>query len=337
VHLDCRGARQTCDCGLMSDAATTISCPRCSKSLRAPLNRNALGIICPICHFKWDWNPSSPNEVCLDYYEILQVSPNADLEVIDAAYRRLARKFHPNTCADPLAGRMMALLNEAAGVLSDGHRRRSYDAKRREQNSTRQQSHEKRSETAGAATKASSEPPSHKTTTTKPRSKAGFDPVDAYYVSPEGTQLFGPYTRATLQELFANGKFKATFLIQRHGESTWIPANELDGLLPEGQRARSTKSQDINLNNWIIGWAVLSGLSILGALSERDWGGLLAAPFGCALLVGICAAIHHARSPCPGCGSRWAPTSWDHERVSGGPDRRFKDNYRRCMTCGTLR
>ena len=31
-----------------------------------------------------------------DYYEILQVSPNADEEVVQAAYKRLALKWHPD-------------------------------------------------------------------------------------------------------------------------------------------------------------------------------------------------------------------------------------------------
>jgi len=32
-----------------------------------------------------------------DYYEVLQVSPRAEADVIRAAYRTLARKYHPTT------------------------------------------------------------------------------------------------------------------------------------------------------------------------------------------------------------------------------------------------
>ncbi len=63
-----------------------------------------------------------------DYYEVLQVSPNADGEVIQAAYRRLAMKWHPDrNPGDPFAVSQMKLLNEAYGVLSDPAKRREYD------------------------------------------------------------------------------------------------------------------------------------------------------------------------------------------------------------------
>lgn len=62
-----------------------------------------------------------------DYYATLQVDPGADPEVIEAAYRRLARKWHPDTNADPQAGDRMQELNQAYEVLRDPARRRGYD------------------------------------------------------------------------------------------------------------------------------------------------------------------------------------------------------------------
>ena len=38
-----------------------------------------------------------------DPYKTLQVDPEADIEVIQAAYRRLAQKYHPDLAADPAA------------------------------------------------------------------------------------------------------------------------------------------------------------------------------------------------------------------------------------------
>lgn len=66
-----------------------------------------------------------------DYYEILQVSPNAEPEVIASAYRRLARKYHPDAYAGPDATERMRELNEAYEVLSDLARRAEYDRARR--------------------------------------------------------------------------------------------------------------------------------------------------------------------------------------------------------------
>jgi preprotein translocase subunit Sec63 len=65
-----------------------------------------------------------------DYYGLLQVDPRADTEVIEAAYRRLARKWHPDANPDPEAAERMRALNEAYAVLGDPARRQAYDAER---------------------------------------------------------------------------------------------------------------------------------------------------------------------------------------------------------------
>jgi Flp pilus assembly protein TadB len=65
-----------------------------------------------------------------DYYVTLHVDPRADPDVIEAAYRRLARKWHPDTSAAPDAAVQMQRLNEAYAVLRDPDRRRAYDANR---------------------------------------------------------------------------------------------------------------------------------------------------------------------------------------------------------------
>ncbi len=65
-----------------------------------------------------------------DYYDILQVAPRADREVIEAAYRRLAAKYHPDVDPSPGATERMKLLNAAHEVLSDPEKRRAYDLRR---------------------------------------------------------------------------------------------------------------------------------------------------------------------------------------------------------------
>ena len=62
-----------------------------------------------------------------DYYRILQVHPDAEPEVVEAAYRRLAQKYHPGRDPSPGATRRMQELNEAYGILADAERRRAYD------------------------------------------------------------------------------------------------------------------------------------------------------------------------------------------------------------------
>jgi len=64
----------------------------------------------------------------VDYYEVLQVSPNAEFEVIQAAYRRLSMKYHPDrNYASSECNQKMRSLNAAYGVLSNPARRAEYD------------------------------------------------------------------------------------------------------------------------------------------------------------------------------------------------------------------
>lgn len=62
-----------------------------------------------------------------DLYEILQVDPSVDQEVIRTAYRALAQRFHPDLNSSPQAAELMKQVNEAYGVLSDPVKRAAYD------------------------------------------------------------------------------------------------------------------------------------------------------------------------------------------------------------------
>jgi curved DNA-binding protein CbpA len=63
----------------------------------------------------------------INYYKVLQVDTEAETDVIESAYRRLAQKFHPDTNKAPDAEEKMKLLNEAKTVLTDPQERRKFD------------------------------------------------------------------------------------------------------------------------------------------------------------------------------------------------------------------
>ena len=67
----------------------------------------------------------------LDPYKTLQVDPEAEDEVIQAAYRRLARKYHPDLADTPEAASRMALINAAWEILGTPAARAAHDRKRR--------------------------------------------------------------------------------------------------------------------------------------------------------------------------------------------------------------
>jgi molecular chaperone DnaJ len=62
-----------------------------------------------------------------DYYEILGVSRNADKEDIKRAYRRLARKYHPDVNKEDGAEERFKEINRAYEVLSEPETRARYD------------------------------------------------------------------------------------------------------------------------------------------------------------------------------------------------------------------
>ena len=72
--------------------------------------------------------PSRPQK--RSHYDVLKVSSDAPPEVVQAAYRCLARLLHPDTNPDDSTGarvRAMQELNAAYAVLGDPGKRRAYD------------------------------------------------------------------------------------------------------------------------------------------------------------------------------------------------------------------
>jgi len=66
-----------------------------------------------------------------DFYRVLQVDPSAEAEVIEAAYHRLARKYHPDTREVPGDTTLrMQELNRAWTILRNDERRSQYDRAR---------------------------------------------------------------------------------------------------------------------------------------------------------------------------------------------------------------
>lgn len=62
-----------------------------------------------------------------DYYQVLGISRDCDQNEIKRAYRRLARRYHPDVCKDDGAEDRFKEISKAYAVLSDPQKRRRYD------------------------------------------------------------------------------------------------------------------------------------------------------------------------------------------------------------------
>ena len=63
-----------------------------------------------------------------DYYSALGIERTASNDEVRKAYRKLARKYHPDVSKEPDAEKRMRDINEANDVLRDKEKRAAYDA-----------------------------------------------------------------------------------------------------------------------------------------------------------------------------------------------------------------
>ena len=71
-----------------------------------------------------------------DYYELLQISPNAEPDTIHRIYRLLAQRFHPDNTETGSAERFQQI-HEAYTVLSNAENRARYDVRYHQQRQDR--------------------------------------------------------------------------------------------------------------------------------------------------------------------------------------------------------
>ena len=75
-------------------------------------------------------DPGQPTP-SVDPYQILQVAPTAEQEVLHAAFRALAMKYHPDRDSSARAARRMMELNQAYAMVREPELRTQFDKSRR--------------------------------------------------------------------------------------------------------------------------------------------------------------------------------------------------------------
>jgi curved DNA-binding protein len=67
------------------------------------------------------------SDIFTDYYEDLQISPNADNETLERVYRLLAKRYHPDN-GQTGSGEKFDMITQAYQILSKPEKRAAYDA-----------------------------------------------------------------------------------------------------------------------------------------------------------------------------------------------------------------
>jgi curved DNA-binding protein CbpA len=191
-----------------------------------------------------------------DPYKTLQVDPEAEDEVIAAAYRRLARKYHPDVAIDSSAATRMAAINAAWEIVGDPARRAAFDRERAVQIALGRRTAEAEAGRGAAAGGATARPPetvSRDWTSGRSTSGSGYEPsmrtADAAGAAgpppgnPSGGVLtFGRYAGWSLGEIARTDLEYIEWLdrmpIGRHYR------DEIDAILRAAGRRRSAGSDD---------------------------------------------------------------------------------------------
>jgi len=77
----------------------------------------------------------------VDYYRVLGISPDADDKAVKLAYKKLARKYHPDVSKEPQAEEKFKQIAEAYDVIHNKKERAEYDALRKNQQNRSYQQH----------------------------------------------------------------------------------------------------------------------------------------------------------------------------------------------------
>jgi curved DNA-binding protein CbpA len=186
-----------------------------------------------------------------DHYKTLQVDSEADPEVIQAAYRRLAQKFHPDVAPGEEAAARMTAINAAWEVLRDPGRRAAYDVERARRGGPGPAVHAAEPAVAGARPSGPTPPDTVSRDWTSGRSSVGggYDPSTMR--AAEGHAAAGPPPGRPSGAVLAFGRYAGWSLgeIARRDLEylEWLDRmpigrphrEEIDGLLRRAGRRRS--------------------------------------------------------------------------------------------------
>src|SRR5678809_380679 len=216
----------------------------------------------------------------IDYYKILGVKSNASQAEIKSAYRKLARKSHPDLNPDSKAAREFALLSKAYHVLSDAQERAYYDQqwhahKNRSYSILDSNNpHAKRAKNLAVQAKWDrlvDEVLERDRRENRERQRAVFTTVSLFLstfflamIRPQLWQVFDPFGRAIVLTLFVIGVWHlATRLREYFAHYTYRPKSIQDSIMRDEEKPEQPFTRFSAYTFLLVGYVLSIGVGLI--------------------------------------------------------------------------
>lgn len=223
----------------------------------------------------------------IDYYRLLGVRSNASQAEIKSAYRKLARKSHPDLNPDSRAARQFALLSKAYHVLSDPQERAYYDQKWHAQKNRSysildsDNPHAKRARNLAVQAKWDrlvDEVLERDRKENRERQRAVFTTVSLFLstfflamIRPQLWQVFDPFGRAIVLTLFVIGVWHlATRLREYLAHYTYKP-KVIQGSIRDSETPEQPFTRFSAYTFLLVGYALCVGIGLYIGWHTRDF------------------------------------------------------------------
>jgi curved DNA-binding protein CbpA len=223
----------------------------------------------------------------IDYYKILGVKSNASYADIKSAYRKLARKSHPDLNPDSKAAREFALLSKAYHVLSNPQDRAYYDQQGQAQKNRSysildsNNPHAKRARNLAVQAKWDrlvDEVLERDRKENRERQRAVFTTVSLFLstfflamIRPQLWQIFNPFGRAIVLTLFVIGVWHLfTRLREYFAHYTYQP-KVIEGSIRDSETPEQPFTRFSAYTFLLVGYALCIGIGLYIGWHTQDF------------------------------------------------------------------
>ena len=223
----------------------------------------------------------------IDYYKLLGVKSNASQAEIKSAYRKLARKSHPDLNPDSKAAREFALLSKAYHALSDPQERAYYDQQWKARNNRSHSildsnnPHAKRARNLAVQAKWDrlvDEVLERDRRENRERQRAVFTTVSLFLstfflamIRPQLWQVFDPFGRAIVLTLFVIGVWHlATRLREYLAHYTYRP-KVIEGSIREIEAPEQPFTRFSAYTFLLVGYLLCMGIGLYVGWHTQDF------------------------------------------------------------------